>query len=107
MSDQNFSHTHQPAAHKAEPRANTAILQRGIDAGFATQKCKCGRRIIEVQRHGVAGFGPDAFFWRHAPRRREGVEAACAICGDVVMVPAGENPADTLCAVCSDDEADQ
>lgn len=53
--------------HKAEPRENTPILQKGIDLGLVDQKCKCGRRIVLVQNPHVDGFGPEAFFWRHTP----------------------------------------
>lgn len=53
--------------HKAEPRKTSPILQRGIDWGLTTQKCKCGRAIVQVENHAVDGFGKDAFFWRHLP----------------------------------------
>ena len=35
--------------------------------------------------------------------RRPAIEATCAACGDVVMVPGDEDPNDTLCAPCADD----
>ena len=35
-----------------------------------------------------------------------GIEATCANCGDTVMVPADEDPEDTLCAPCANDEAE-
>jgi len=54
--------------HKAEPRVASPIYQRGVELGLVKPRCKCGRYIVEVEKHGVDGFGPDAFFWRHLPK---------------------------------------
>lgn len=32
------------------------------------------------------------------------IEATCAACGDQCVVPADEDPENTLCAICADDE---
>jgi formylmethanofuran dehydrogenase subunit E len=34
-------------------------------------------------------------------------EATCASCGDVVYVPADEDPEDTLCVACAEDEQEE
>jgi hypothetical protein len=36
----------------------------------------------------------------------EPIEATCAACGDQCVVPADEDPDDTLCALCAQDEMD-
>jgi hypothetical protein len=55
--------------HKAAPRSMTDMDRRRVAVGLGHYICKCGRRIVEVEKPGVDGFGPEAFFWRHLPRK--------------------------------------
>lgn len=55
--------------HKAQPRSTTDMDRRRVSLGIGHYICICGRAITEVAKPGVPGFGPDAFMWRHLPRR--------------------------------------
>lgn len=76
-------------------------------------------RVLHVERDDTATttFGdPPMWTWEvviedRGPCRtlsdsleRAAIEATCAGCGDVVDVPGGEDPSDTLCVACATDE---
>lgn len=84
--------------------ATEVYAQRGPGGrGLFTDVAAITRLV--VGKH-IVGTRPDERGIKECEAERLGVsvEATCAVCGDQFDAPSGEDPADTLCVGCAEDE---